>query len=639
MPNFTIQKEGSENEPAIPSWAFVPSPGHHNSQNSNSNSQELVPVSDSRSSRRYSDSYTHHPEGHAANQKTNAYAPTTEQPFEFANNASTGVTFYFSTQIININSPSEPQTDRNNEPPPVQVEEVESDTDMSAPSATRSRDYETQDDTGFFNWAEFREEVLPKKRTAMRSNHDEVIDAFSELEAGPVKGLGRLAKPLINKYHTSAYLSEFQASGERVILRPCPPEDAEPTTPTTTRSELERLECELFDVSKYLGNTNYLTVLTWASDSHWGTITLFEVDVSETDRAVDWTKTSGRRRKGAPQEGLKIRPIAAMKDVPKAILVNIRVDQDVRKTVLENTDNGFRWRSQVRPGPSYARVARSRSLSPSHHPLEKGSPRSGRSNDSRAAGSDSEDYDADYTPKGTYAIRGRRRTRCGADVDVGSERHSPKIHGDLPDARRRPRRGNLLRAEDALSSSPRHRTRSSRSRGRGASGKAETDPETGIVATIPQFMALLHANRSILEVVSSFGGSETVEVDAEGDGRGGGYTTTMRSITIAEKPVGRRHTGRDVHVVVLMPNGSSWAEERIFWTDERGELADLRQKVFWDVIERGRSFGGGRSGGSKSGKMRESRSIDGRGSGRRTGGRRNRERDERSRSPPKSARW
>ena len=638
MPDFTIKKEESENEPAIPSWALVPSPGYPNPNSQNSDSRALVPISDPRASRRYSDSYSQLPEGHPVNRKTDAYTPTTEQPFEFPNNASTGLTFYFSTQIININAPPTPQSDRNNEHPPVQVQEVDSDTDMSAPSPARSRDYETREDTGFFNWAEFREDILPKKRTAMRSPHDEVIDAFSELEAGPVKGLGRLAKPLINKYHTSAYLNEFQASGERVILRPCPPEDAEPTTPTTTRRELERLETELFDVSKYLGNTNYLTVLTWASDSHWGTVTLFEVDVEETDRAVDWTRTSGRRRKGNPQEGVKIRPVAAMEDVPKGILVNMRVDQDVRKTVLENSDDGFRWRAQVRPGPSYARVTRSRSLSPSYYPLEKGSPRSGRSSNSRAVLSDSEDYDdADYTPERRYAVRGRRRTRRDADGELERETDSARIRGDLPDRRRRPRTGDLLRAEDALSSSNRHRTRSSRSRGRGAGGKAETDPETGIVATIPQFMALLHANRSILEVVSSFAGNETVEVDADGDDRRGGYTT-MRSITMAEKPVGRRHTGRDVHVVVLMPNASSWAEERIFWTDERGELADLRQKVFWDVIERGRSCSG-RPSGSKSRRTRESRSIDGRGSGRRTGGRRNRERDERSRSPPKSARW
>lgn len=503
----------------------------------------------------------------------------------------------------------------------------------------------------------------------MRTTHEDVIDALSEIEipSSPVQGLGRLAKPLINKYHASGYLSELQGAGERVLLRPSPSseEEAVPRTPTTTRRELERLECELFDVSKYLGNTNHLTVLTWASDSHWGSITLFEVDTSQSDRAVDWTAKSGsRRRKDIPQEGVRVRPVAGMEDVPKGILVNMRVDQDIRKTVLEHSDGKFRWRSQVAPGPSYARVLRASYDSDGDDRGFNGFDR-GRDDRSRSPYLAKEDG------------RGRRRERPEPETEeemgseVESDREPGNRKGSLAERRRRTRPRSLLRVEDALTPGSnynyRNRTRSSQGRGRLSGGKAETDPETGIVATIPQFMALLHANRSILEVMSSQGGTETVEVDADGEDRRRTRRreTTMRCVTLAGQPDGRRYAGRDVHVVVLMPNASSWAEERIFWGDERGELSELRQKVFWDVIERGRSCntsassGRSRSSGHQEGKRsrdltsrtrkRESRSADGRGSGlsspgvRRTGGRRYRNGDEwidgMSRSPPQSARW
>ncbi|KAK3290424.1 uncharacterized protein B0H64DRAFT_412313 [Chaetomium fimeti] len=50
-----------------------------------------------------------------------------------------------------------------------------------------------------------------------------------------------------------------------------------------------------------------------------------------------------------------------------------------------------------------------------------------------------------------------------------------------------------------------------------------------------------------------------------------------------------RHRGRDVHVVVLVPDGAKWAGERIFWTDENGGLGELRQKKYRNVIDSGRA--------------------------------------------------
>ncbi|KAK4213433.1 hypothetical protein QBC37DRAFT_344157, partial [Rhypophila decipiens] len=422
----------------------------------------------------------------------------------------------------------------------------------------------------------------------MRASHEEVIDAFDGVEvSGPVSGLGRLAKPLINKYHTSGFVSEFQSSGERVLLLPgADNTTGAPSTPTSTRRELERLECEMFDISKYRGETNHLSVLTWASDSHWGTITLFEVDLEESPGDNDNWATGNRRGRRRREQGVRIRPLAAMEDVPKGILVNMRIDRDIRKTVLEySTSEGrYKWRSQVRPGPLYARIL----------------------ND-------------EYDGGNIYTKRGRRRERRDADGELERE-----YDHDVPDRRRCRRPSSLLRVDDIRTNSTgrseyRTKSSSSRSRGRRAGGRAERDADTGIVATVPQLMALLHANRSMLEVASAVDGTETVKTD-------GG--AVRRCIRMTEKPMGKRHAGRDVHVVVLMPNASPWADERIVWTDQDGELEELRQKVFWDVIGRGRSCSRASSKassvfeGSSSPRPRDSRSVDGRGSGRRTGGRR-----------------
>ncbi|KAM7196813.1 hypothetical protein V8F33_005932 [Rhypophila sp. PSN 637] len=586
MPGVTIQREESENDASkLPSWALIPSPRSPRTHG-RVDSRALIPFSAPAQER-------------AADKDTQG--SNTDGPFpSFPENPSgtnntTGLTFYFATQIINITTPTvthspcpcevyHHETSPRTASPRVVVEEPndsESETNVSRSSRSPSPRKLPPD---FFSWDAYTPVILPKKRSpAMRASHEEVIDAFDGVEvSGPVSGLGRLAKPLINKYHTSGFVSEFQASGERVLLLPSAAETTgTPSTPTSTLGELERLECEMFDISKYRGDTNHLTVLTWASDSHWGTITLFELDVEESpDDDDNWA--TGNRRGRRREQGVRIRPIAAMEDVPKGILVNMRIDQDIRKTVLEySTSKGrYKWRSQVRPGPLYARI--------------------------------------------------------------------------LGDRRRRPQPSSLLQVDDIRTSSTgrsenRTKSSSSRSRGRRAGTRAERDADTGIVATVPQFMALLHANRSILEVVSAVDGTETVKTDVDGDdarhGKGG---TMMRCIRMTEKPIGKRHAGRDVHVVVLMPNASPWADEKIVWTDQDGELEELRQKVFWDVIGRGRSCSRASSkastrvfGGSRWPRPRDSRSVDGRGAlaGRRTGGRRSRAADERSRSPPKSARW
>ncbi|KAM7194555.1 hypothetical protein V8F20_007911 [Naviculisporaceae sp. PSN 640] len=121
----------------------------------------------------------------------------------------------------------------------------------------------------------------------------------------------RFAKRLINKYYTSGYVHEFQTSRERELLLPST--EQRPEMSTRNRQEIERLECEFFDTSKYKGNTNHLTNLTCASDSYWVNLTVFEV---EAKRPSGGPHSS--RRKGRPkQRAASVRPVAALEDVPK----------------------------------------------------------------------------------------------------------------------------------------------------------------------------------------------------------------------------------------------------------------------------------------------------------------------------------
>lgn len=115
----------------------------------------------------------------------------------------------------------------------------------------------------------------------------------------------------------------------------------------------------------------------------------------------------------------------------------------------------------------------------------------------------------------------------------------------------------------------------------------EMEEADGVVASVPQFLALLHASRSTIETATSTTSVASVVETEEGE--------RVRAVALASGPVkGVRHTGRDVHVVVLVPDGAKWAEERIFWTDAAGGLAEMRRNQYRDVIEGRRTRGRGR---------------------------------------------
>jgi hypothetical protein len=113
------------------------------------------------------------------------------------------------------------------------------------------------------------------------------------------------------------------------------------------------------------------------------------------------------------------------------------------------------------------------------------------------------------------------------------------------------------------------RSRSSRHTG---PGLADAD---GVCATIPQFFALLHSCRSILEHAGSTAISQT---RSENGG-------VKPAVFLTQPPRSSPHDGNRVHVAVLVPNDALWAEEEIIWTDQTG-LAEFRERQYWDLIAR-----------------------------------------------------
>lgn len=411
------------------------------------------------------------------------------------------------------------------------------------------------------------------------TRREELVDALAQVEIHPVKGLGSIARPAINKSHSSKLLAHFLHHAQRSLLVPVTAAEPAPSlTPippvaaarvaaavavsasvTTVPDPLSQrdlgiLESELFDTAKYVGGsrTHHLTVLTWCEDDQYGSITLFEVDVDEPplpDLRRAATGLAARRRRAPPAllnshsagggRVTGLRPVAAMEDVPRQVLVNMRVDYGLKKAVLQyGKETGrFRWTAQhTRRGqPRFARVW----------------------------GVDGVDGGCELEVHSATAAGFEEGCCCGRSTMSRKARRK--------DARWRERR--LLRVEDARDTHCRH-------------GGRVVEPldhlmqaDDGIVATIPQFLALLHGSRSTIEkVTSSPATARSVETK---DGE------RVRAVSLGTAPLkGTRHKGKEIHVVVLVPDGAKWAENRIFWTDDgAGVMAELRLKKYRDVID------------------------------------------------------
>ncbi|KXX82423.1 hypothetical protein MMYC01_201653 [Madurella mycetomatis] len=114
----------------------------------------------------------------------------------------------------------------------------------------------------------------------------------------------------------------------------------------------------------------------------------------------------------------------------------------------------------------------------------------------------------------------------------------------------------------------------SRSRSRSRHGSSRLADADGVCATIPQFLALLHAARSILEDVKSNNVAPLGTEDGD----------VKSAVALIDPPRPNPHAGGSVHVAVLLPNDAPWADEEIVWTDQNG-LAEFRQRKYWDLID------------------------------------------------------
>ncbi|KAK4159860.1 hypothetical protein QBC43DRAFT_338772 [Cladorrhinum sp. PSN259] len=415
---------------------------------------------------------------------------------------------------------------------------------------------------GFLSWTEFTPHPLPVRlsSSSLKSQRDEVITAVSSLSVSgvPIMNVGKLARPVMNKYYkTEQALSSFTATTERTLLLP----SSSPPNPSIRY--LERLESDLLNTSKYLSsssssNSHNLTVLTWSDDSPWGTATLFEVTLPESASASlpppPGIGLLARRRRNTtlsvttktpsanpPNQAISIRPVAAMELVPRQLLIQFRLESSIRKMVLSHTENKFKWTSTAGSKyPSYATLADPED-DDEEEDLAPEQPRTAQPSATRSLYSalDS-DIDAVLGPRSSSSSsfrRARQRTYLSPS--------DPRIKGEK---------------------------------------EVEVDAD-GVLATIPQFLALLHTQHSILEIIDS------TPITTQKLKTKAGYE--VRGVSLREWPKGKNHSGRDVSVVVLMPsesgegnNNNKWMNERIFWSDDRSGLQELRGRRYRGVIRR-----------------------------------------------------
>jgi len=383
---------------------------------------------------------------------------------------------------------------------------TEVDTASTTPTPPTLTDDDTNDDTytlsttpGFLTWPRFDEATLPPRKNARRSRLDSIFSPLRSVRAGlpgvSVDGLGGVIESAHGVFHSVRRMDFIETERALYLMR----RHGDPPSSSLPRRELERYENELFDLSKYDGASDFLTVLCWTEESLAGCITLFTVSFGEAGEAI------------------AIRPVAAMRDVPSPVLAKMRADERIRrKAVLrprDEDDRTLEWRANPSRGPRYVRV--------------------------------------------------------------GNRQNKPQNHVRSPSR--------------------------SRSRAPGG-GVADAD---GVCATIPQFVALLHARRSILEDAKS---SPIALIATENGVR-------KPAVPLLQPPLSNPHEGDGVHVAVLVPNDALWAEEEIIWTGPAA-LGELRQRQYRRLIEhppaqsRGRSRGRRREDGQdrRSGSMARQRS-------------------------------
>lgn len=349
----------------------------------------------------------------------------------------------------------------------------------------------------FLDWFRFEEAILPPRQNVKSRSASDIWNPLGKFKADlpggvHVEGLDGLAESVHNLFHSAKQLY-FMEQHRAIRL---PHRTFPHPLPELPRRELERLENELFDVSKYSGACEHLTALAWSEDGRTGSITLYEVQLDDRYR----------RDRDVP---VNVRPVAAMSGVPKSVLVEMRKHDKIRRKVVfvpsDEEARGFKWKANPSRGPTYVKLS-------------------------------------DKT--------------LSSEVDVYRGSPSPLYPPTSPDRR--------SSAEGS----------GSRSRSRHWSSSPNLIDADGVRATIPQFVALLHASRAILEDVES----TSIDPVKTHDG------DVLPMVHLKSMPRENRHEGAGVHVTVLIPSDSDWTDDQIVWTDKFG-LVEFRRRKYWDLIE------------------------------------------------------
>jgi hypothetical protein len=198
----------------------------------------------------------------------------------------------------------------------------------------------------FLDWTSFDEVTLRPRKNIRRSRLDRILSPLKSVNAGlgavSVEGLGGIIESAHGLFH-SVRRHDFMESERTIYVLPKP---GAPAPKTLHRRELERYENELFDLSKYNGACDYLTVVAWTEETLSGSITLYQVLFGDAGEAIG------------------IRPVVAMRDVPSPVLVRMRTDERIKRkavlTLVDADDQTFDWKANPSRGPKYVKLGRTR---------------------------------------------------------------------------------------------------------------------------------------------------------------------------------------------------------------------------------------------------------------------------------------
>ncbi|KAJ5665521.1 uncharacterized protein N7477_007969 [Penicillium maclennaniae] len=329
-------------------------------------------------------------------------------------------------------------------------------------------DWDAQTGQPFFaGWDALVPYQLPESRNIVQEvvdNHQERWDnAKINVDAGVGGGgLEGFFGIIHGWFHPTEWISLYRAKTRNIYAWA-----GRNASNSEDSATLASLESQLFDITKYRGTSEYMTVLTYG-ESYYGVATLLRVSLK-------------------PQEELALilEPLAMMKDVPKQVL---QIMQGGVSSIIKLVQRGDKIRCIETGGQDYAAPAL-------------------------------------ITTVGTT----RRGKMFKVPWDIGDGwRHALGIQHD------------------------------------------QAKEKNGIVATIPQMMALLHLKGSGLHDLESSpmeGFSVPLEANPHKDDNDqlAPRWEIRRGLKILHGPQREGHFGNKVTVAVIFPQDSLWAREKVLW--------------------------------------------------------------------------